>query len=335
MTDELYRDGLEYEQITKDHYRRWYEADRYKPGTSWVPSLGGAVFTPNIGISGGWELAERDGECMVLVNPDSQARRADRYRLCYDGGFDGYMVLAFSLRPEYAYRFDTLFNAFIANPGGDYRIVGTFPDFFVKGTGKRVYIGPGLRFYWEPQDDVFELAKYGKLGSMFDPPPEGEKPKVTIRRCKTCNGILPADMKRKDIYCSPECGKNSSASSALSGKFKCVQCGTDFKRQGSGNYHYCSDACSRNAKTHKKAPIEQGVCAHCSNVFVKKTSRQRFCSHFCRQGSHRYKTFSVKKIRTDTCQHCFARFKYSAPGPARRYCSDFCKNMKVMIDGRK
>lgn len=275
-----YRENLALEDITNDHKRRWYHRDRLLIGSQWSPDLGGSCFIPNYLPAKGWELVERDGDRMVLINPDEQATRKDRYRVCYDGGYDGFRVLAYSLRPELAYRFDEVQGAFVSDQAGKYAIVGDFPDYRLHGTSTQLFIGPGLNFYREPQDDIFDLARGGALNPIVLETVIIKRNTFQLPRCETCQGVMPVNSRKGARFCSIQCTPGGT----LSKSFRCIVCANDFERSGSGNHRICSERCR---KLHKMSvtikPASNFKCATCGTTFQRSGSgNHRFCSAFCK-----------------------------------------------------
>lgn len=329
----VYRDNLELSGITDDVYRRWYAEDHNKIGSLWTPHHGGAFFRPSFQKGEGWAMIHREDDHVVLQNPDGRARLDKQHRICFAAAFEGNMLLAHDLRPKLAYRYDHDKNCFVPDEErGTIFIRGMFPDFRVVNDNVPVHMGADFNFYFDEQPDIMHAAKVGRMGTIFDTVAKAERVRAVLRFCLTCDKVISPAAPKTQMYCSVACGHQLAPDAALAGRrFECLTCGASFHRKGSGNYHYCSATCHANAKNLKRPAKKLYTCQYCGNKFHQAGSgNHQFCHSKCREAKRSIDMMQSKKppkIRTSTCDHCGYVFDYHARGPARRYCSNFCKTM--------
>lgn len=339
---QYFRDGLEQEDINDDHYRRWYHEDRKNIGSFWQLDHGGAFFKPSFKHGEGWQMIHRAGDHVVFQNPDGRARLERQHRVCHDSGFEGCMMLAHDLRPKLSYRYDIDLKCYVADEeNGGAVIVGEYPNYFIVDQRVPVFIGRGFHFYLTEQPDIMHAAKMGLMGTVFTDALRPEKPKPALRLCQNCKtGVIALSAPKAQIYCSVACGHTFASPNVVkTSRYECQVCTNTFIREGSGNHHYCSPKCRDHArKVRRKAPVMK-ACEYCGKQFVKGGSgNHRFCTpecgHFSRM-KKRIERNATRNERTSTCESCGTVFHYSAPGPAKRFCSDWCKTMKSALDRRK
>lgn len=330
-----FRDDLEQSQITDDDYRRWYQEDHRRIGSFWTLHYGGSFFRPSFKYGEGWRMVHRDGDHVVLENPDGRARLDRQHRVCFDAGFEGNLILAHDIRPKLAYRLDQELMAFVHDPErGTIFIEGSYPNFKVMNDGMPVHIGADFNFYFQEQPDILHAAKAGRMGSLLDEMIRPDRPKATLRLCQNCGvGVIDHAAPKSQIFCSVACGHRVVASNPDPvRKYTCANCGGEFKRKGSGNYKYCSAVCHDEAVEKAKPKRSAYECIQChTHFYAHGSGHHKFCSDKCRKQKRADDRLKNKimgpKERTAKCDHCGTWFKYQGRGPARRYCSNFCKTM--------
>lgn len=109
---------------------------------------------------------------------------------------------------------------------------------------------------------------------------------------------------------------------------ECARCGKSVTRAPSlmKDFRYCSRACSMNRVTRK--------CEHCGNDFTRPASQMtessRFCSKTCYDTAQT--TGERETFMCECCGGAFARLKSWHPGKPRRFCSDKCQRIVMVLD---
>jgi hypothetical protein len=97
----------------------------------------------------------------------------------------------------------------------------------------------------------------------------------------------------------------------------CLRCGTLMapRTLKDGNKLYCSDACKFTPLEPVQDVAEGAPCAHCSRLFVKTHSRQKYCGVPCRVGA--FKAKEAATVEGDDVAEIEVRDLDDAPRRAR------------------
>lgn len=212
-------------------------------------------------------------------------------------------LLQYDLRPSPSYTLKN--NVLWPHPRGKFKVIGYYPNYYVQSTGDRVYIGPKLNFYYEPQRPVDQLANDGLL--LVD--------QRRAKLCLNCENLIPVTAGPNAKYCCYDCGLRTAADKfsdsqkraeyrELKNKLKdltkkpprqCLTCDgpIDFKVSGPTGKYCCYECGLRTAEdiangdtlVRTQKPKRDVTCYHCTRPF--QTGRQGarfFCSPRCRAG---------------------------------------------------
>jgi len=228
----------------------------------------------DIGIS--LQTLYNDGRTIVLFDGKGK-------RFCSNFG-DDKRLLQYDLRPGAAYAL--IDGELRKHRNGTETISGYYPSYKHDQSGRQVWIGPKLRFYFQPQEPIEQLALRGALLVSLQ----------EAKLCMTCNGPLPIDAAPNANYCSTECGlltvedreriaREKRTARMMARKLKemtappprhCVSCEgpIDFKTCGP-NAKYCCEECK---------PVKPSApCKKCGGP-VDRTmlgGRAKYCSYEC------------------------------------------------------
>lgn len=223
-----------------------------------------------------------DGRTIVLFDGKKRV-------FCSDFGHED-RLLQYDLRPGPAY--SIVDGVLRRHQSGSDTISGYYPSYKHDQSGRQVWIGPKLRFYFEPQEEIGYLANGGHL-------------LVTLREsklCATCGGPFPIGSAPNAKYCSSECGLMTTDDRAklarekrharmMAKKLKvmtaapprpCVTC------KGPIDFHLCgpnAKYCCEECKPVKNTNVRDVTCYHCGKSFQSGRKGNRFfCSSRCRAG---------------------------------------------------
>lgn len=218
-----------------------------------------------------------DGRTIVIFDGKGK-------RFCSNFG-DDHRLLQYDLRPQKVY--SIVDGVLRKHRRGTETISGYYPSYVHDQSGRQVWIGPKLRFYFEPQEPIEIIALRGDL----------LVPLYEAKLCENCNGPLPMDSGPNAKYCSSECGlltvedrerlaREARNARMMTKKLRemsaapprsCLTCegDIDFKLCGPAA-KYCCDECK------PRKPSSQ-PCATCGGpVDRSKNGRNaKYCSYEC------------------------------------------------------
>lgn len=210
---------------------------------------------------------------------------SDRSWIASNYGSTDYLV-RYDLRPAVG-RYKFVDGKYVPHSKGDVKIEGYYPNYRIAGLFIPVYIGPHLYFYTEPQADIFELAKSGKLRALDV---------FTIRTCLTCDREIPKSVGPRANYCSVECGlvtreqlRRDRAARQEVKRFelpkikvvrKCQKCDAPMPKDAGPRARFCSAECGLVTRS-MMAEGKKHHCDYCGTLFTRH-GRQRFCSKACK-----------------------------------------------------
>ena len=165
---------------------------------------------------------------------------------------------------------------------------------------------------------------------------------MNAKYCKACEKVFyPKYSAQK--YCSEECRKGfyrSDSYAPIGSTLVCPVCGKSFIKKN-GRQKYCSKECkakrdkafvslykeTEKTKYRKKntAPVKIGVtliCPVCGKSFIKKNSRQKYCSIECREKETAIKASRTKIGTSLICPVCGKSFIKKTANQS--YCSRKC-----------